>query len=352
MIYDIRNKDRVIGKFDWTDEDMPTPIDDSKLPAFIKNGLLSWLSSRAIPKNRAYMNKLFTAYNLKSIKEVIDHTMGLSLSDTLWVVHESCETDWEYASLYRNEFDKVAARLVFDGLRIPDETFGGLSPEFSTHGESPKCWDHLHGIPVLIKGGKMTPFIEVMAHQILTALDYDHVPYSVCEYFGKPASMCRVFTDECTSFIPLWCQVPSPTFEGVVAECRRLGLEKGLARVLVADYLIGNQGRQIYDWGTLVDSDTFDVHGFAPIFGNRKSLLYNWNGSDDYEKYNASITPALYPTFEHGAKLGKQILGDKHGVENLVGFKFDQDELPGLSEEIIFKTEIWLQNRVLDFLRM
>lgn len=87
-VYYVKNKDKDLMSFRWEiiDDETATPIDvtiiDNSTPLFICNGLASWLESRTPPKHRQFMYELLSSMNMKSVKDVIDFSKGLSLNDT------------------------------------------------------------------------------------------------------------------------------------------------------------------------------------------------------------------------------------------------------------------------------
>lgn len=359
-VYYIKNKDVVLGSFQWESPELAVLLEDSGLPSFVSKGLNAWLESRTPAKYRAHAKDLLQARGLITIKDVIDYAKGLSLSDTLWVTRDT-DIKWEDVSLFKNPFDDVIARAAFDGSTSVLGSYEQvLSPEFSTDGMLAKCWVREgDGSIQLYKAGTRRfsnagkePYSEVMAHQILTRLGYNHVTYHLANFHKKLVSVCPLFTTEDTMYLPIYRYFSFRTLEGLLQECISHSIGEALARHLVYDYLSWNTDRHAGNFGVLLDSDTFELKGMAPIFDNGCSMLAYWNGTDDLSEYITQSTPALYSSFEMGARLGKKVLGKNHNVQRLVNFKFDRSELEGFNEERLYAIEKWLQGRVHWFLEL
>lgn len=356
--YYIKNKDVTVGSFQWKDVSMAVLIEDRGLPSFVSESVTAWLEGRTPAKHRAHAKELLQACGLVTTKDVIDYAKGLSLNDTLWVTKDST-IKWSEVSLFTNPFDDVIAHTAFDGgmYGLP---FSTTSPEFGTDGMLAKCWvREPSGEISLYKAGTQRfsnagkePYSEVMAHQILTRLGYSHVSYRLANFHKKLVSVCPLFTSEDVMYLPIYKYFFFRTLEGLLQECINHGIGEALAQHLVYDYLSWNTDRHAGNFGVLLDSTTFELKGMAPIFDNGCSMLAYWNGTDDLSQYITNSTPALYASFEMGAKLGKQVLGRNHNVQRLVNFKFDRSELEGFNEERLCAIEDWLQGRVRWFLEL
>ncbi len=355
-LYYIKNKDKVLGTFVWESDGSAVLVDDYGLPSFMRKDVTAWLESRTPTLHRAHIEELLSQCGLDSARSVIDFAKGLSLTDTLWVTNDSSLL-WDSVSLFQNRFDETIARIAFDGgmYGLP---FSTTSPEFGTDGMLAKCWvRESDGQVNLYKAGTQRfsnagkePYSEVMAHQLLSMLGYKHVPYRLARFHGKLVSVCPLFTSEDIMLLPIYKWYKFDGIRDLVAECEKQGIAEGLAQHLVYDYLSWNTDRHAGNFGVLLDADTFELKGMAPIYDNGCSMLAYWNGTDDLTKYVTNSTPALYRSFEDGAKIGKRILGKAHNVQRLIGFKFDREALHGFSEERLCAIEQWLQGRVRWFL--
>lgn len=357
-IYYIKNKDVVLGSFQWENSTFASLKEDKGLPFFVSESLTTWLEGRTPAKHRAHAKELLESCGLTATRDVIDYAKGLSLNDTLWVTPD-LDIKWDTVSLYRNPFDEVIARIAFDG-GMHGLPFSTTSPEFGTDGMLAKCWvREADGTIQLYKAGTQRfsnagkePYSEVMAHQILSRLGYNHVPYKLSHFHKKLVSVCPLFTTEGTMYLPIYKYFALRTIEVLMRDCVKHGIGEALAQHLIYDYLSWNTDRHAGNFGVLLDSDTFELKGMAPIFDNGCSMLAYWNGMDDLRQYITNSTPALYASFEMGAQLGKKVLDKNHNVQRLVNFKFDRSELEGFDEKRLCAIEDWLQGRVRWFLEL
>ena len=70
--------------------------------------IISFINSRIIPKNRAFVEDILRSYNLtlNDKKGVIDVSKGLSLTDDYWIVQDQ-SLDFDKYNLFDNEFSDV-----------------------------------------------------------------------------------------------------------------------------------------------------------------------------------------------------------------------------------------------------
>ena len=82
------------------------------------DGLLSWLKSRIIPRNREYVDKILSVYGLSrnNLLGIIKLSFGLSLNDSYWFVPEGFNGRFSEFNLYENTFNKDLALIAFTGL--------------------------------------------------------------------------------------------------------------------------------------------------------------------------------------------------------------------------------------------
>lgn len=94
--------------------------------------LKSWLETRRSAKHRAEIAKMLRSLGMTDLKSFIDVSLGLTLTDTLWVKEEHSDADWNSVNLYDNEFSELVSKTVFMG-GISDFSFKTTSPEFITY---------------------------------------------------------------------------------------------------------------------------------------------------------------------------------------------------------------------------
>jgi hypothetical protein len=79
--------------------------------------LLSWIKSRTIPKNRAFVQKLLMELGLRldDVERIISISKSLSLNDIYWIVEEGFEGLFEEYNLYDHDFNHTLSLLVYTG---------------------------------------------------------------------------------------------------------------------------------------------------------------------------------------------------------------------------------------------
>lgn len=206
----------------------------------------------------------------------MSHALGLN--DTLWVRPEASTLRWADISLYANPFNDIAARTVFEAeSRWPRPS--STSPEFTMDGSYPKCWrKETNGILMYKTGSTgLEPYAEFMAAQIAKTMQDVHVvEYGLARFKGHLCSTCRLFTDESTGFVPAARLLPQHLSHNMVNAldlCRSMGFEREFYDMVVLDAVTLNQDRHMYNFGFLVDNDTFRIKSFAPLFDFNISML-------------------------------------------------------------------------------
>lgn len=361
-VYYVKNKDKDLMSFRWEiiDDETATPIDvtiiDDSTPLFICNGLASWLESRTPPKHRQFMYELLSSMNMKSVKDVIDFSKGLSLNDTFWVANDRHLT-WDSINLFDNEFDETISRIAFDG-GLFGKRVKTTSPEFGTNGMLPKCWvRESDGIVYLKKGGTsgacntgLEPYSEVLASQLLDTLGYNHVTYTVENFRGKLVSSCPLFTSKSIGMIPMYLVCSIGSVFNIVNFCKLNKIADELYRMLIFDYLSLNSDRHGNNFAVLFDTDTYALKGLAPIYDNGASMLNYYVLGSSLDEYTKNYVPQLYDSFSSLAKYSKKNISIPHNVNNLIGFKFDRSQVPGYSNDRLDFLEEFIQGRVQEFL--
>ena len=80
-------------------------------------GVLEWLKSRVVPKNRRFVEEILAPFglNLNDTKGIIDVCKGLSLNDSYWVVEENFEGTFAEYNLYENRFSEILSLIAYTG---------------------------------------------------------------------------------------------------------------------------------------------------------------------------------------------------------------------------------------------
>lgn len=330
--------------------------------------IISFINSRIIPKNRAFVEDILRSYNLtlNDKKGVIDVSKGLSLTDDYWIVQDQ-SLDFDKYNLFDNEFSDVLSLVAFTGY---SSKVKGLfsSPELSTNGMLPKTWRRINNEVFLYKGSTsylgaintgMEPYSEYYAAQIAETLGYNHVKYNLDIWKDQVVSICPLFTTKDISYVPIGLVIKSGGIKSVFNYIKELGFQTDLSNLLLFDAITANQDRHFGNFGLLRDNNTGKYIGLAPIFDNGESLLSKALPSDfendtqfnilinsneyKYSYYNASYEAIIkeYCTKEQIVDLRK-----------LLTFKFIRNDKINLPENRLTKLEKYIQTRAREYIEI
>ena len=358
----LKHRDRELLRFEWVEPEgvRILSVNDAErrfLPLEMKGeatdaALWKWISRRTVPRGRQFIQAALTklGINPRQVSRIVEFSRGLSLNDVYWMVENSFSGLWRDCNLYDNEFSpEVAVLALTGGGQVPMEKHSS-TPEFSTNGMLRKCWRRVDGRVELYKGGtegainaSYEPYSEYYAAQVADALGLDHVAYGLSRYKDCLCSTCPLFTSDKYSYVPAG---------------RLVGVEEALADprfrdVFFFDAVIMNTDRHLGNFGYLVDNDTNEIAGAAPIFDNGYGLfsLATWDPSrpryhefDDLGKYLKRVRPALYEKWLGFP--GGLTDGMKERLAALKGFRFTRHHHYNLIDARIRAIEDFLQRRV------
>ena len=155
-------------------------------------GILKWLKSRVIPKNRTFVDQILKTLGLShnDTQGIIDVCKGLSLNDSYWIVPQDFEGSFEQYNLYDNRFSEMLALVAYTGAGQTKQAFT-TSPELTSNGMLPKAWRFIEGDGIyLYKGGTSgasnagrEPFCEHYASQIAETMGLNAVHYDLESVF-------------------------------------------------------------------------------------------------------------------------------------------------------------------------
>ena len=248
--------------------------------------LRRWWSKRAIPKSRQGIDCALIELGMSTPEQIMLASHGFSLSDCYWVRPVGSELEWSDANYHRNGFSPGFGNMILFG---DDEYSDPLdSPDPALNGNLGKMWFSEDDLRILMKGGTgpyfQQPFNEVIASEIMRRLGIGHVDYHLEAQRSEPFCVCPCFCDERTEFIPAWEYVYAPGIDmdsihsHVCSSLSNAGckdVSDFLDRMIVVDYLVGNDDRHYGNFGLLRDAETLEIEGFAPIFDTGSSLGYN-----------------------------------------------------------------------------
>jgi len=327
-------------------------------------GLMAWLRSRIIPKNREYVDSLLAKSGLShnDTKGILQVCRGLSLNDSYWVVEEGFPGKYADFNLYEHDFVRVLSLIAYTGYGTSLVRGFSSSPEFTTAGMLRKGWRRLGGKVLLYKGGTSgaantgnEPYSEFYAAQVAEQMKIDHVPYGLSMWKRCLCSTCELFCDIDHSFVPIWRFLDKCTLRTVSDYLRSLGESyyNSFADMLVFDALIFNEDRHFGNFGLMVDNRTNQPYAFAPLFDHGLSL-FNYAMPDDLKKldeYAKTRSSAFGVPFD---SIVREFISprQREKLRKLIGFRFTKHPRYNWPAERLKAIERALQSRVLAFLNI
>ena len=336
------------------------------LPVGLKKtdeGLMSWLRSRIIPKNREYVDALLAKSGLShnDTKGILQVCRGLSLNDSYWVVEEGFNGKYADYNLYEHDFVKVLSLIAYTGYGSSSRAKGfSSSPEFTTTGMLRKGWRKLGGKVLLYKGGTSgaantgnEPYSEFYAAQVAERMGIRHVSYGLSMWKGCMCSTCELFCDIDHSFVPIYRFMDKCTLRTVADYLRSLGgsYYDCFADMLVFDALICNEDRHFGNFGLMVDNKTNQPYAFAPLFDHGLSL-FNYAMPDDMktlDEYAKTRSSAYGVPFDN---IVREFISprQKEQLRKMIGFRFEKHPRYNLSADRLKAIEKTMQNSAQAFL--
>ena len=347
---------------DW--QTLPPALSIDRSPASVEK----WLSSRVVPKNRAFVDRLLSQVGLVpgDTFGIIDVSKGLSLNDSYWVVPAGFDGLWGDFNLYNNDFDEVLALVAYTGHTSSQRHKAGISSEWTTSGNYPKAWRRIDDQVLLYKGasplfetaanGDHGPHSEYLASQVAEALDIPHAPYWLDVWKGRLASVCPLINDQDTALVPIWfaCGVSSPP--EIMAALAPLGEVplRSYLDLLIFDALIVNTDRHAGNVSLLRDSHTGSYEGISPLYDHNLSLFPH-DMEDDFARWPA-VAGSMYPAGSRVSfdTLARSIVLDSHHkwCRRLLSFSFEDDPAHPLGPKRIDALSSLVRSRARALLEM
>lgn len=332
------------------------------------HGLLDWLQSRVIPRNRAHVTEILRTFGLRitNTKGIIDVCKGLSLNDSYWVVPSDFDGSFREYNLYENPFSEILSLVAYTGAGQGIQGFT-TTPELTTDGTLPKAWRFLDGDGIyLYKGGTsgasntgFEPYSEFYACQIGEAMGLNIAHYDLVDWKGILASRCKAFTSPDISYIPIGSIVKYGGLEPCLEYYKKISRDayEQIRSMLVFDCLIYNQDRHFGNFGVLRDNHTGKVIGAAPIFDNGYSLFNfcskeKFADPEAFAEYTSTLTPAsTNGTF---TQLCRNVMGDlqRQQLRRVLDFRFERSEQFPLPEQRMDTMERQVRQRVRELMNL
>lgn len=342
-------------KIQWTDKKnsylIPIGMEKSN------EGLLSWLRSRAVPKNRGYIEAILSSMGLaeNDLMGILDICMGLSLNDCYWVVKDGFDGTFAEYNLYDSDFSKALSLIAYTGYGSMKAKGFTSSPEFTTNGMLRKGWRKIGGKTLLYKGGTEgasntgnEPYSEFYASQIAEAMGLNHISYSLASWKRSVCSVCELFTSKETAFVPIWRFGDFKNIVEVADYLKECGKKyyDDFVDMMIFDALIYNTDRHYGNFGMLVDTKTNKPVALAPIFDNGLGL-FPYAVQTDLENlgaYAKTRDSAFRVPFDD---IAKEFITDrqKKQLRKILNFKFKRDNNYNLPADRLRIIEKFIRQR-------
>lgn len=328
-------------------------------------GILSWLKSRVVPKNRRFVEEILATFGLNAndTKGIIDVCKGLSLNDSYWVVEDDFRGRFSDYNLYENRFSEILSLVAYTGVEQSRGKFT-TSPELTTGGALPKAWRYIDGEGIfLFKGGNNIltyggnePYSEYYASQIAEQMGLNAVHYELENWKGILASKCKLFNSIDVSYVPVWRVIPDITIKKAIDFYDNLGAEFGeqIRSMLTFDALIYNEDRHFGNFGLLRDNKTGEFIAPAPMFDHGHALFSQAapDKFNDLESYSKTLTtPYGDITFD---RLAAEVIGKTQTAQlrKMANFSFKRHPSLNLDGERLQKIEAFVKKRAIQLLAL
>ena len=320
-------------------------------------GLMAWLRSRIVPKNREYVNALLAKSGLShgDTRGILRVCRGLSLNDSYWVVEDGFEGTFAEYNLYEHDFVKVLSLIAYTGYGHSRAKGFSSSPEFTTSGMLRKGWRRMKGKILLYKGGTSgaanagnEPYSEFYASQVAERMGIRHVSYGLAKWKKCVCSTCELFSDIDHAYVPIYRLVENYSLRTVAEYLKGFGGEvyDEYVDMLIFYALICNEDRHFGNFGMMVDNRTNTPYALAPVFDHGLSL-FNYGMPEDFDhlaEYAKTRSTAYDVPFENVARefiTPRQ----KEKLRKMIGFSFERDPNYNLPAKRLKAIEGFLQQR-------
>ncbi|KFI41918.1 HipA domain-containing protein [Bifidobacterium biavatii] len=294
-----------------------TVLDRERLPlelithgkeALFARQIDGWWTHRAIPSTRDGIRRVLDVMGVRSTVELLNKSLGLSLSDQYWVKPADSNIQWGQVNFFHNPFDEDLGRLLLTSYSS-SHVFSFNAPDASTGGDLPKRWTirPADGMRVLIKGGRtgQEPVNEVIASRLADRLGIPSVKYSLGEYDNRLVCSCAEMLGDSEELVSAWQLLGSVKRNNrlsmrdqwehcsVMFGCDRESIRNATDDWLLVDYLMRNTDRHYNNFGVIRDVETMQVRP-APLFDTGASL---WCGELHIDNRDYKTKP-FYATYK------------------------------------------------------
>lgn len=262
---------------------------EARLPLGLRldgDGINRWLETRALPFNRTYSDRICMQMGIAptDVARIVEVGRGLSLNDSYWLVPGGFDGRFADYNLYENGFSDVLAVVAYTGrIDLGSTPYHGLTPELSTGGSLRKAWRIAEDGTRLLYKGSTEGYVpgewlsECAVSSVEEDAGIDHVEYWHDSWEGTECSVCPCFCSPEVSYVPFAVATGKTSLADAVASTIMLGEDvfEDLADMLVLDALVVNTDRHLTNFGFVLDAESGDICGLAPIFDNGRALFPN-----------------------------------------------------------------------------
>ena len=253
-----------------------------------KTMLAKWWAKRSIPASRSGIRETLDLLHMSVPQELLAKCYGLSLSDQYWISPKDKPLMWKEINFFDHDFSEDVGNLLV-GYGEFSDSMSLISPDNTSDGQLIKMCKIAVGKRVLIKGGsnpyQQEPLCEVIASQIAERLCIPHTKYTLLWEHEKPFSVCQDFITSETELVSAYHIMQSrkkpndlSDYEFYLSCVEQLGVKnirEQTEKMVVLDFLIGNEDRHFNNFGLIRNAVTLEWIGVAPIFDCGTSLWYN-----------------------------------------------------------------------------
>ena len=235
----------------------------------------------------------------------------LSLDDAYWVADVDSTLKWEDVSLHSNKSRNVLTPVSLCGkVSTIFKRKLDNSCDLSVNGTFAKSWIREGNSLYLCKAdtskSSNETISEINASQLLKSVGANAIEYTLDYIDGTRVSKCKCFTSNSISFIPY--KIFKQAYSGAINWIRKV-FKEDYANMCVANYIIGNEDLHDGNWGILLDNNSFNYIGLAPLFD------FNYAMSEDSyigSKNNLFVSEVYYIDVNTG-----DVIYDSDNISNI-----------------------------------
>lgn len=349
-------RDKEILYFDF-DDCVTEVICDDLLPFYLRSNIRqptsvrdilhnvqevkSYLSNRIMSLSKDNAKQIYTTFQIPQI-DTIDNRVnicikckGVSIQDCYWVRADDENVCWSSVNIRQNQLRNIVD-ISLSGL-YPTVTTSYICPELTTKGLFRKGWIRLGNDLYLLKSDRTNNYIntkmEILASGILDCFEnkLTCIPYvgdiKETREGTEFISICKNFVDESHSFVEAWEIMEYLRREGT--DFRDYCLKQWgslFACIAVLDYIVINTDRHTQNYGFLMNNNTGELDGLAPLFDYNCALV-----ADYFERDAADTISQMLNTSDTLRSLAYEFRPDTDIRFNEKRFLKLQNENPELS---------------------